>query len=211
MVVVGLEEFLPHVQDLLVLAGEGHAGVAVDRHFAGDRRTGDGGEGDLLAQFLGELVGQHVRQDLQVALVVGAQALGQRHHVHAGAQQPGELLTGPLDAEGVDTAHHEVDALEGLVGVLELVGLGALGHLELQIGVDAGLLDRVDDLAVQVGADQTDRVPVVGEGGGQGRGHDAGAEHDECRHQISFRRGPSRGRLPRGRAAAPGGSVRNPR
>jgi hypothetical protein len=188
VVEVRLELGLPHLGDLAVLAREHDRRVAVHGDLAGDRRAGDRAPGALVADVLGHLVRQGLRQDREVAVVVGLDALGERDDVHARLEQVGELLARPVDAEAVHTAHHVFGALERLLGLFELVSGHALGNLQLQVRVDARRLDGVDDLAVEERADEANLAAVVRPRSCQGGGHDAGAQDDQGAHLFgSFR------------------------
>ena len=83
---------------------------------------------DHRAQVVGQVRHQGSGQNRQIAVVVGLHALGQGDHVHAGAQQAGQLLARPVDAERVDAAHHQVDPVERLGGLFQLVGGHVRGH-----------------------------------------------------------------------------------
>ena len=104
------------------MAGEHDARVVPHGHLARDRRADDGRPGHLRAHLLGYLFGEHVGQNAQIAGVVGLHPLGDGDHVLAGHEQARELLARPSYAEGVDPAEHDLRAVEGLRGLLELVG-----------------------------------------------------------------------------------------
>jgi hypothetical protein len=102
--------------------------------------------------------------------------------VHTRLEQRRELHAGPAHPEGVDAAHDDIGAIERLLGLLELEGRGRLGDLEVEARMHTPLLDAVDDLAIEVSADQTHLVAVVRERKGEGRCHYARAENTNGRH-----------------------------
>lgn len=165
------------------------------RHLARDGGPRDRGDAHPGAQLLGEAGGECPGQDGEVAVIIGLHTLGEGDHVHSRAQQGGQLLACPLNPERVDPAHHELDPLEGPRRVLQLVGGHPLGHLQTQVRVDARFLDGCDDLPVEVGADETHLVAVVGQGGGQGGGHDSRAKHGDDCHGSFFLALPCADRL----------------
>jgi hypothetical protein len=91
--------------------------------------------------------------------------------VHAGLEQAGKMFTSPAHTERVDAAHDDIGAIERLLGLLELECLDHPGDLEVEARMHAPLLDAVDDLPVEVRADQAHLVPVVRERKGEGRRH----------------------------------------
>jgi hypothetical protein len=62
------------------------------------------------------------------------------------------------------------------------VGAHRRRHVDLEPRVMPVRLDAVDDLAVEMRADQADVVAVVGERHGQGGAHQAGAEDGDGSH-----------------------------
>jgi hypothetical protein len=76
-----------------------------------------------------------------------------------------------MHPERVDPAHGDLGALERLLSLLELVGANRLRHLQVEVRVDAGLLDAVYDAAVEVGAYQAHLVAIVRERERERRGH----------------------------------------
>ena len=82
-----------------------------------------------------------------------------------------ELPTGPAHTERVDPAHNDIGTIERLLGPFELEGLGRPGDLEVEARMHSCFLDAVDDLTVEVRADQAHLVAVVRERKGEGRGH----------------------------------------
>ena len=77
-------------------------------------------------------------------------------------------------------------SVERLLGLVELEGLHRRGKRAAEPGMRAGRAERVDDLAVEVRADQPDVMPVVGQRHGERRAHDPGAEDCDSAHAFSF-------------------------
>src|ERR687898_3188263 len=101
------------------------------------------------------------------------------------------MFAGPAHPERVDPAHDDIGAVESLFGLLELEGPGRLGDLEVEARMHAPLLDAVDDLTVEVRADQAHLVAVVRERKSEGRRHYAGAKNANGRHASPERRSGS--------------------
>ena len=164
----------------------------MDGELAGDGGADDGRPVHLIGQ-RAHLLLEDVGEDVEGAVLLGVHALGDRQDGLARLGQPGQLLAGPLDAEGVDAAHDDVGALDGLGRLGEVVGLDGLGDLETQHRVGAVLLDGIDDLVVEMGSDQVDLVAVLGGREGEGGRHDARAQDCDLGHDAPSRRRP-RGR-----------------
>src|ERR671920_2101094 len=98
------------------------------------------------------------------------------------------MPAGPPHPERVDTAHDDIGPIERLLGLLELEGYGCLGDLEVEARMHARLLDAVDDLTVEVGADQAHLVAVVRERKSEGCRHYARAKNANGRHASPERR-----------------------
>jgi hypothetical protein len=116
--------------------------------------------------------------------------------VHTRLEQRRELPAGPAHTERVDPAHDDVSPIERLLGLLELEGLGRLGDLEVEARMHASLLDAVDDLTVEVRADQTYLVAVVRERKSEGCRHYAGAKNANGPHASPERRNEPATRVP---------------
>src|SRR5215216_6468744 len=98
------------------------------------------------------------------------------------------MPAGPAHPERVDPAQDDIRPIERLLGLLELEGSGRLGDLEVEARMHARLLDALDDLTVEVRADQAYLVAVVRKRKGEGRGHYSGAKNANGRHASSERR-----------------------
>src|SRR5215216_1632776 len=98
------------------------------------------------------------------------------------------MPAGPAHPERVDPAQDDIRPIERLLGLLELEGSGRLGDLEVEARMHARLLDALDDLTVEVRADQAYLVAVVRERKGEGRGHYARAKNANGRHAFPERR-----------------------
>src|SRR5918995_79235 len=92
------------------------------------------------------------------------------------------MFAGPAHPERVDAAHDDIGPIARLLGLFELEGSGRLGDLEVEARMHAPLLDAVDDLTVEVGADQAHLVAVVRERKSEGRRHYARAKNANGRH-----------------------------
>lgn len=161
------------VEGVLVGSGEHDTRLPPDREFTGEARTHDGLPGDLpgdrphgVLEYLGE--------DAQRAVRPGAEALGDHQHLLSGHEVLPELLTHPVDAEGVHAHHDDVGPVQTLRDLAEVVRLHVGVELHVQVRVDAARPDRVDDRVVEVRADQPDRVAVVARRDRECGRHDAG-------------------------------------
>ena len=108
-----------------------------------------------------------------------ARARPWRSRQAAGPQHRGQALARPLDADRVHAADDDLGVLDGGLELLEQRALTEAGS-RVPAGIHARRADRVDDLAVQVGADQPDVMAVVGE------------RHRERAQRAGSRRVPSR-------------------
>ncbi len=97
-----------------------------------------------------------------------------------GAQHVGR----PVDAQGVDAEDDEVRAVHGFVQAVVGVGDDGRRKREVEFGMPAGFVDFLDDVAVQVGADEADLVAVVREGCAECAAHEACAEDDDMCHAM---------------------------
>jgi hypothetical protein len=94
------------------------------------------------------------------------------------------VLASPLHAERVHPGHHDVRALECRRDFLQLIRGDFLWQLQVQAGMASRLLDRVDDVAVEMGTDEMDLVAVVAERSRQGGSHNPGAECGDHRDDV---------------------------
>src|SRR5215203_2137063 len=98
------------------------------------------------------------------------------------------MPAGPAHTERVDAAHDDIGPIERLLGLLELEGSGRLGDLAVEDRMHYCFLDGVDDLTVEVRADQAHLVTVVRERKSEGCRHYAGAKNANGRHASPERR-----------------------
>ena len=139
----------------------------------------------------GEALAPELRIGEELAVRRVEEALRDGEHGNGDRNARQELVAEPVDAEARDAADHEVGALERAVELVDLVELDAvrerrdalrevLGELRVAVGGAAG----VDDLPVERGADEADRVSVFAGGEGERASHHAGADDDDGGHVV---------------------------
>ena len=181
VVVVGAIRRSEPVQDLLLLTAEHHTGVAVHSQLTSNRRSDDRCPVNLVGKVAHVLL-QHIRKDVKGTVLVSLHALGDAQDGLARLRQLGQLFTGPVHTERVDAAHDDVGPLDGFGSVSKVIGLDAFVDLELENRMLPGGLDGINDLVIEVGADETDVIAVLDSGEGQCGSHDARTEHCNLEH-----------------------------
>ena len=181
MIIIRMHQAARQLQRLHIAAAEGHLRLIVRHQLIAGTGAAHGAQGQVLAKRIQLLLPQ-VRIGQQPAVRHIHQTLGNGQQRRALGNAGQHIIAEPFHAEAAYAADHQVRALEGLLQLLNLIKLHALGKITVEFQVAVGLAGVFDDFAVQMRAHQAHLAAVFARRKGQRRAHHARAYDRDNSH-----------------------------